>query len=159
MNRHQYVHRILGAWPSMSKAHALGAWSKDKRQLDLYRLAVRKGRDHRGRAADRFRWDELEGRARLASMISEYQEGGRVAIVYGFIDCDMSRADGLVHIMAASPIAVSKWLDDFHAGAEGPQWWNLERPSAASEITEDHRDLALEAFEDGHPHVVYTVTG
>jgi len=159
MNRHQYVHRILGAWPMLTEADALGSWANDKRKLDRYRAFVRRGRDFRGRARDRFRWDELEGRARLASMISEYQENGRVAIVYGFIDCDMGRADGLVHIMAASPIAVSKWLDSFHEGAEGPQWWNLERPSAAGEITAEHRDLALEAFEDGHPHVVYTVRG
>ena len=44
---------------------------------------------------------------------------------------------------------------DQEAQAEGPQWQTLQKPSFAADLIEDDRDLALEAFEDGHSHVLF----
>ena len=76
-----------------------------------------------------------------------------VAVVYGGMDCDCSRWDDRVAILPAVPTVVSRWVDRYHDGAEGPQWTRISRPSRAPKKSTS-RDLALEAFEDGHPHVV-----
>ena len=58
-------------------------------------------------------------------------------------------------IVPATVIAVERWVDRYHAQAEGRQWQSLERPSVAAKLTADERDLAAEAFEDGHAHVLF----
>lgn len=99
--------------------------------------------------------DRLEQRAERAVRIAERQEGGEVAIVYGGVDCDGGRWDDCTAIVPATVVAVEHWLNDYYDGAEGPQWHRLSRPSSARELTRSSRDLALEAFEDGHAHVIY----
>ena len=98
--------------------------------------------------------DPLAARARLSAEIASLAQDGRVAIVYGGIDCDCSRWDNRVSLVPATHWAVARWVDSYMEGAEGPQWWHLSRPSAAPRWSSS-RDLALEAFEDGHPHIVY----
>ncbi|WP_262267278.1 MULTISPECIES: hypothetical protein [Microvirga] len=97
----------------------------------------------------------LARRADLKTRIGQLQESGKVAIVYGGIDCDGGRWDNRVSMVPAIPMAVERWYDRYEAQAEGPQWQTLEKPSVASDLVEDDRDLALEAFEDGHSHVLF----
>ena len=82
------------------------------------------------------------------------EEGGKVAIVYGGMDCDCSRWDDEVAIVSANLVTYFAWSDSYDDGAEGPQWHRVCKPSEAPQKS-SHRDLALEAFEDGHPHHVY----
>jgi hypothetical protein len=107
------------------------------------------------RELNRNKVDFLARRADLKTKIAELQEGGKVAIVYGGIDCDGGRWDNRVSEVSAIPVAVERWYDRYEAQAEGPQWQILEKPSVAADLVEDDRDLAMEAFEDGHSHVLF----
>lgn len=99
--------------------------------------------------------DRLAARQTLAARIRECAEDGRVAVVHGGIDCDGGRWDDVVVILPATVMDVARWDDDFFDHAEGPQWRRLRTPSDAADLQASHRDLALEAFEDGHPHAIY----
>jgi hypothetical protein len=50
-------------------------------------------------------------------------------------------------------VTVNHEIDSIYEGAEGPGsiWLSMPEDKVAPEF----RDLALEAFEDGHPHIVY----
>jgi hypothetical protein len=98
--------------------------------------------------------DFLAQRIERKKQLAELQEGGVVAIVYGCIDCDSGRWDNRVSLVPATITAVEQWAERYHAQVEGPQWQRLERPSVAADLVEDDRDLALEAFEDGHAHLL-----
>jgi len=99
--------------------------------------------------------DRLAERVRQQTRIAELAENGRIAIVYGGIDCDGGRWDNRVALVPATVVAVNRWIDRYHFNAEGPQWQTLARPSEVADLREDTRDLALEAFEDGHAHVLF----
>ena len=107
------------------------------------------------RKAYRNRVDPLAQRAKLKARLAELQEEGKIALVHGGIDCDGGRWDNRVAMVSATVIAVERWSDRYKAQAEGPQWQTLEKPSLAKDLTEDSRDLGLEAFEDGHAHVLF----
>ena len=77
-----------------------------------------------------------------------------VAIVYGGIDCDGGRWDNRVSLVPSIITVVEQWAERYHDRAEGPQWQRLERPAVAVHLIEDDRDLVLEAFEDGHAHLL-----
>ena len=80
---------------------------------------------------------------------------GKIAIVTSGMDCDCSRWENSVSIVDANIAEVDAWLERFYANAEGPQGHYIECPSTARKLVRSSRDLALEAFENGHPHVVY----
>jgi hypothetical protein len=107
------------------------------------------------RELNRNKVDFLARRADLKTRIGQLQERGKIAIVYSGIDCDGGRWDNRVSEVAAIPVAVERWYDRYEAQAEGPQWQTLEKPSVAADLVEDDRDLAMEAFEDGHSHVLW----
>lgn len=97
--------------------------------------------------------DPLERRTTLAQTIADLSENGQIQIVYGGIDCDGGRWDDHTVIVPATVMHVRIWVQNYMDAAEGPQWWHLDRPSA--QYQHSSRDLALEAFEEGHPHVIY----
>jgi hypothetical protein len=119
--------------------------------LTLKQALKRYGKVVGARAPD----DRLEERAGLAARIAQCAQGGRVAIVYGGMDCDCSRWDDRVVLVPATTVAVERWIDSYHERAEGPQWTRVTTPAEARGLKASSRDLALEAFEDGHQHVVY----
>ena len=106
------------------------------------------------RELNRNKVDSLALRIERKKQLADLQEDGMVAIVYGGIDCDGSRWDNCVSLVPATITAVEQWAERYHAQAEGPQWQRLERPSVVADLVEDNRDLALEAFEDGHAHLL-----
>jgi len=106
------------------------------------------------RELNRNKVDFLAQRIERKKRLAELQEGGMVAIVYGGIDCDGGRWDNRVSLVPATITAVEQWAERYHAQAEGPQWQRLGRPSVAADLVEDDRDLALEAFEDWHAHLL-----
>jgi hypothetical protein len=107
------------------------------------------------RELNRNKVDFLARRADLKARIGQLQENGKIAIVYGGTDCDGGRWDNRVSEVPAIPVAVGRWHDRYEAQAEGPQWQTLEKPSIAPDVVGDDRNLALEAFEDGHSHVLF----
>lgn len=99
------------------------------------------------------RRDHMAHRAALAEQIKAHAEGGQIGIFWSATDCDHCRGEGF-DIIPAQPMALERWVYRFAANAEGPQSWSLAAPSEADEGVHDVRDLALEAFEDGHPHFI-----
>jgi len=99
--------------------------------------------------------DYLAERAKKAALISELAEGGKIALVESGMDCDGVKYDGAVSIITANLVAVEAEINRRYEWADGPCFFGLESPSVAERIRYNSRDLALEAFEDGHPHVLY----
>lgn len=95
-----------------------------------------------------------QNRATILRQVAEYAEKGKIAMVNSGMDCDCSRWENSVSIIRATVKSVDKWVDDFYKNAEGPQSYRLERPSVAKQLQHSSRDLALEAFEDGHPYSI-----
>jgi hypothetical protein len=96
--------------------------------------------------------DERRGFHRAAR---EKAERGKVAVVWSGMDCDCVRYSGDAHLVKANWRAIEKHVYDTYKWADGPCGYYITTPSAAAEIERQSRDLALEAFEDGHPHCVY----
>src|SRR5687768_10297818 len=91
------------------------------------------------RELNRNKVDFLARRADLKTRIGQLQENGKVAIVYGGIDCDGGRWDNRVSEVPAIPVTVERWHDRYEAQAEGPHWQTLEKPSVAADPSEDDR--------------------
>lgn len=75
-----------------------------------------------------------------------YQDGGR--------DCDMYESTSAPWKMRASVFAWERHIANLYEWAEGPVWFWLLKPEDVEHAAHGSRDLALEAFEDGHAHVV-----
>lgn len=87
--------------------------------------------------------------------IREYAEGGQVAVVWSGRDCDGVRYTGYVRLVEATVQAVAEHIAHTYEWADGPCACYIERPSVGRFIESHSRDLVMEAFEDGHPHVIY----
>ena len=94
-------------------------------------------------------------RAQLAAEMAPNVEGGWTFIVWSGMDCDGSQFAGVARKQRAVLVPVWKHIENQYEWADGPANFYFARPSVAKNIREVHRDLALEAFEDGHPHVLY----
>lgn len=97
--------------------------------------------------------DWLNERLSLSRRIAALSSDGLIGISYWGMDCDCSSFSRATTVKA-NVMAVIKWSNDFESGAEGPQSWCLITPEEAADTPYESRDLALEAFENGHPHYV-----
>lgn len=96
----------------------------------------------------------INRRARIKAEITAYDEGGKIAFYRQGMDCDCSKyfhaqildTPGVVEFDSCNQKHI-EWLD-------GPESCWFGRASECEPAYES-RDLALEAFEEGHPHVVY----
>lgn len=89
----------------------------------------------------------------LYRRIQEATRDGKVSINVDQMDCDCSRwTSG--HVMPSVPRrAVEQYVQQIYNDAEGPVYWiGIQQPEHKAKYTS--RDLAMEAFEDGHPHSV-----
>ena len=86
---------------------------------------------------------------------SEAVEAEYVAIVFSGRDCDGVAYNGDVHYVRAELLAVEGRIDWYGAQADAPWHHYIARPSDAMTLAYESRDLTLEAFEDGHSHVIY----
>lgn len=98
--------------------------------------------------------DRLEARARLKTRIDLCAEDGLILIVESGMDCDGSAWSGRTALLQASVMVFEKAYEEKISWADGPISWVIHKPSEKSSFSESHRDLALEAFENGHPHVL-----
>ena len=87
-----------------------------------------------------------------------YAEDGQVAVVWSGRDCDCVRYDNVVYTIPCDWRSIMDHVQETYSWADGPCSYYLERPSVADKLRYSSRDLALEAFEDGHPHYIYDVT-
>jgi hypothetical protein len=100
-----------------------------------------------------FREDPLERKARVIARINKCAIGPVVGIDFGGMDCEGVCSEGHANVHATY-YAVQQFMDNFYEGAEGPQHAGIvvPRDDTGSRIT---RDAGMEAFEDGHAHVLY----
>ena len=90
----------------------------------------------------------------IEKAIAELAEHGRVAVVESGRDCDGVQYSGRVRIIRARLKDFLELEDGIAEWADGPFRLQLERPSIARRIEAQSRDLALEAFENGHQHLL-----
>lgn len=89
-------------------------------------------------------------RQALAQRIKECAQFGRVAVIESGRDCDGTQYSGYRHLIPATLHAYDALRDHLAKWADGAFHLEIARPSEHVEYTA--RDLALEAFENGHPH-------
>lgn len=97
----------------------------------------------------------INERAALAQHIQKVMVDGKYGLVIDGMDCDCSRYHREhIHEWRGAVIEHRANLDEY-ADAEGPHSLTYVRPDEINVHGNWSRDLALEAYEDGHPHVVY----
>ena len=106
---------------------------------------------------DKAERDELKFRSLLKAYITENEKGEKV--VYAWVsgmDCDCSQY-GYVQAYPADYEGYRQAIEKAYEWADGPMSIDLIHPSTLEEAKKSQysHDLAAEAFEDGHPHVVY----
>lgn len=87
--------------------------------------------------------------------IAKLAENGTIAVVWSGMDCDCSAFENDVWIVPADWRSIEEHIHDRYKWADGPIGYFLQKPSIAKALHRSSRDLALEAFEDGHPHLIY----
>jgi len=117
-------------------------------------LILRNG-DHgqRGKLAARLFEDldeRISARGRLVEILTKHAHEGKVLVLESGRDCDCVEYSGVRHVIDATPSAFHALRDDLSDSADGPFRLTVARWSDDTEYSS--RDLALEAFEDGHPH-------
>lgn len=115
---------------------------------DIYRIARKHG--ERGEIRDE---SVIGERAYIEAGMAELTIDGRIGVVESGMDCDCVRYCHGRTYENLRAIGFQHLRDGIYEWADGPCHVSLCRPD---ELPESYsRDLALEAFEDGHPHVVY----
>lgn len=90
--------------------------------------------------------------ASIAAQVNACAENGKVAVNYSGMDCDCAQFSGSV-VLPALPVAVRHYIDDALKWADGLLSHRVERPSERARPWS--RDLAMEAFENGHPYSIH----
>lgn len=102
----------------------------------------------RQRRADRI------ARIHLAKRLAWFDCDGHVNVIVSGMDCDCTK---YAHKRTAPSDldAYIRWEEDQYEWADGPMSIRIVSDEEAATFEGYSRDLALEAYEDGHPHVVY----
>ena len=129
----------------MDRSTPKGQW------IDLWRHLRRTGGKYMIRGLERD--DPYIEKQRIIDAIAKYECDGRVLLCDRFMDCDCASSTSSREI-PANYYAYIRAVEDIYSAAEGPGTTWLDYPGNIPES--DFRDHALEAYEDGHPHVVYT---
>ena len=98
--------------------------------------------------------DPLAGRARLFGRIQSVTRDGKVGVHVRSTDCDHCTATSL-DIIPASVIRAERFERDVYKWSEGATYISYVDPKEEETFEANFRDGIAEAYEDGHPHVVY----
>ena len=98
--------------------------------------------------------DPLEQRASLKAELEDCTENNIIAIFENGMDCDCVKYSRTYHKKALGVMEYIKYRNDTQDWADGPVSVGYGKPSEHP-IESYSRDLAAEAYENGHPHVVY----
>lgn len=95
----------------------------------------------------------LSSKWRLMASIEENKTpDNRLFLVESGRDCDGVVYSGHIHMVDANLKAVDDKYDELGRWADGPFRLDIISEQDARETVCTSRDLAAEAFEDGHPH-------
>ncbi len=84
--------------------------------------------------------------------IRKHEQHGHIRLCDRFMDCDCATST-CSRLIKANYYLVVKAMNDIYDNAEGIGGVWITYPSDRPEP--DHRDYALEAHEDGHPHSIH----
>lgn len=98
--------------------------------------------------------DPLAKRPAIITLLRLSAEDGQVAIVSGGRNCDGCESNGDVELIPAIYPAYLRAINRLLRDAEGPTWWQIEKPSVATTIRRECRDLVAEAHENGRPYTL-----
>lgn len=131
------------------KLLATGTQLKRADWYAFWRVARKCGYASEFRDCD-FYADKIE----IKALIRKFEKDGQVRVSDRFQDCDhaVSTCTRLIPAVLVSVIAT---MDDIFNNAEGPGTAWVHSPEDTCDP--DFRDLALEAFEDGHAHLISEV--
>ena len=123
-------------------------------------LIIRNGNHgQRGKLAAKL-YEELDeaitARGALADRIRRCAQNGMIAMVESGRDCDGVQYSGKVKLVPATMAAYVEEYNRTAEWADGPFCFTVMSPSEALRVQYTSRDLVMEAFEDGHPHVIYS---
>lgn len=91
----------------------------------------------------------INERATVAQQLAPLPE--TVSFQMSGMDCDCVKYDGSEQLLKPTVVEAWRRIESFYEAAEGPCWCWFSEP------VEDHyesHDRALEAFEEGHPHMI-----
>lgn len=97
----------------------------------------------------------INWRAELAEQIAGKVESGRLGVVRDGMDCDCTQYHREYAVDFRGLVAFARYESDHYDSLDGRESTRYASPSDIDRARNASRDLALEAFEDGHPHVVY----
>ncbi len=79
----------------------------------------------------------------------------RVAVVWSGMDCDCMSYTGDITLLEPDRKVIDEHIERTYHWADGPCWYHLTTETNTQGIKRTSRDLALEAFEDGHPWSIH----
>ena len=120
---------------------------KEKKALSKWYMSVCIYRSE----ADR---DYLAYKAKIADLIKQRKDGDKLYVRVWSRDCDMCEGTSR-HTIPASVMAYEQLCNYEYEYAEGPVSITIMTKEENEEYKPHFRDRALEAFEDGHPHIIY----
>lgn len=97
---------------------------------------------------------KITQRGEYARQIEFYRVGDKVWAQTGGRDCDMCKSTTAPFLTEANAFQWERLIDRLWESAEGPVWYWLMSAADAAEASGSFEDLALQAYEDGHPHYV-----
>ena len=101
--------------------------------------------------------DDLASKDDLRKYIDSRTEDNQVAIMMSGIDCDGVEWSNAPSIMDNPSVQkIMKFEREYYEYVDGSKNWGLCKPSTVVGVRSTSRDLATEAYENGHPHVLYT---
>ena len=100
--------------------------------------------------------DELEHRVKIKALIDKYTEDGEICLVESGMDCDCV---SYCHSSIRRGYSVMQFILEqrhMYEWADGP--CNLALCPPSERPDNYSRDLAMEAYENGHPHYITSAT-
>ena len=97
----------------------------------------------------------LEKRWKLEQRIKDCAVDGKIYVEESGMDCDCVKYWGHVHECKATLMDYYRLSEEINKWADGPFSLHIMSERDRKEVKSGSKDLILEAYEDGHPHVVY----
>lgn len=101
-------------------------------------------------------WSRTNENAEYRAILDRCWSDGKIGVAVSGMDCDCSSYARQYTIDVPNSVPhLKRWFDEHNEWLDGPESLSFIHPDAVDASQNYSRDLALEAFEDGHPHVVY----
>lgn len=124
--------------------------------MTLYSFKLNRIHIHQINPRRHARIKRLRDRIKLKELIAERSTPeGVIHVEESGMDCDGVRYSGSMTTIQANIEALDDLYDERGESADGPFYLSVCTAEQAAEITYQSRDLGMEAYEDGHPHILY----